>query len=172
MGSHTRVAPWGKTISTLVVTSKPRHFSAWCGLKGSCCASASCGNAAAAGRIAPVFRKARLSMSVLQSIVGLSHNAASAQRVECSLSVAARKAEKLGEGGAEGGAGRRPPLSISASERQVPREPAGCANPIITASERELREVRRCWMIMRSGGKRDKSQGGQSTPKTFPTTSL
>src|SRR5437016_11942817 len=87
-------------------------------------------------------------MSVLQSIVGLSHNAASAQRVECSLSVAARKAEKLGEGGAEGGAGRRPPPSISPSERQVPREPAGCAKPIITASERELREVKRCWMII------------------------
>jgi hypothetical protein len=52
---------------------------------------------------------------------------------------------------AEGG---RPP--ISPSERHVPREPAGCAKPIITASERELREIKRCWMIigMRSGGKR------------------
>src|SRR6266446_590799 len=52
------------------------------------------------------------------------------------------------------GAGGRPPLSISPSERHVPREPAGCAKPIITASERELREVRRCWRIIgaRSGG--------------------
>jgi hypothetical protein len=50
---------------------------------------------------------------------------------------------------AEGG---RPP--ISPSERHVPREPAGCAKPIITASERELREVKRCWRIIgaRSGG--------------------
>src|SRR5260221_13856171 len=48
----------------------------------------------------------------------------------------------------------RPPLSISSSERHVPLEPAGCAKPIITASECELREVRRCWMIIgaRSGG--------------------
>src|SRR5712691_9879360 len=75
MGSHTRVAPWGKTISTRVVTSKLRHFSAWRGLKGSCCAGASFGNAAAVGRIAPVFRKARLSMSVLLSIEALPHNA-------------------------------------------------------------------------------------------------
>jgi hypothetical protein len=36
------------------------------------------------------------------------------------------------------------------SERQVPREPAGCAKPIITASERELRDVRRCWTIIDS----------------------
>jgi len=43
---------------------------------------------------------------------------------------------------------------MSPSQRHVPREPAGCAKPIITASERELREVRRCWMIIgaRCGG--------------------
>src|SRR5437899_6905805 len=162
MGSHTRVAPWGKTISTRVVTSKPRHFSAWRGLKGSCCASASFGNAAAAGNIAPpVFRNARLSMSVLRSIEALSHNAdpgvPTRARAEYPVSVAAKGAEagerKLQEsGGRARKQGRRSP--ISPSERQVPREPAGCAKPIITASERELREVRRCWMIIgrRCGG--------------------
>jgi hypothetical protein len=33
---------------------------------------------------------------------------------------------------------------MSLSDRHVLREPAGCAKPIITASERELREIRRC----------------------------
>src|SRR5258708_14734841 len=44
---------------------------------------------------------------------------------------------------AEGG-----PPPISPSERHVPREPAGCAKPIMIASERELREVKRCWRII------------------------
>src|SRR6266480_5461294 len=99
MGSHTRVPPWGKTISTRVVTSKLRHFSAWRGLKGSCCASASFGNAAAAGRIAPVFRKARLSMSVLLSIEGLAHDAGPGVPAHSAWSARywlLRKAEKLG----------------------------------------------------------------------------
>src|SRR6266705_7152576 len=78
--------------------------------------------------------------------------------MECPVLVAA-KGREAGERAAEerrvSAAGRLPP-SISPSERQVPREPAGCAKPIITARERELREVKRCWMIigMRSGGKR------------------
>jgi len=41
--------------------------------------------------------------------------------------------------------------SMSPSERHVPREPAGCAKPIITASERELREIRRCCTNIDSG---------------------
>jgi hypothetical protein len=43
---------------------------------------------------------------------------------------------------------------ISQPERHIPREPAGSAEPIMTASERELREVKRCWRIIgvRSGG--------------------
>src|SRR6266850_151113 len=72
MGSHTRVAPWGKTISTRVVTSNVRHLTAGRGSNGSCCACASPGSATAAGRIALVFRNARLSMSVLRSIEELS----------------------------------------------------------------------------------------------------
>src|SRR5256885_13636800 len=99
MGSHTRVAPSGKTISTRVVTSKLRHFSAARGLKGSCCARASFGSATAAGAKVPAFRNARLSISVLLSIerhltMGLARPRA--QRVECPLSVAAKRAEKLG----------------------------------------------------------------------------
>src|SRR5712671_4357163 len=47
----------------------------------------------------------------------------------------------------EGGRGRRA-APISPSERHVPRDPAGCAKPIMTASERELREVKRCWRII------------------------
>src|SRR2546430_6190198 len=33
---HTRVAPWGMTISGFVFPSQPRHFCAWCGLKSGC----------------------------------------------------------------------------------------------------------------------------------------
>src|SRR5216110_1709109 len=74
MGSHTRVPPSGKTISTRVVTSNVRHLSV--GRRSNApCANESFGNAAAAGRIAPVFRKARLSMSVLLWIEALAHNA-------------------------------------------------------------------------------------------------
>src|SRR5712691_10676153 len=75
MGSHTRVPPWGKTISTRVVTSNVRHLTAGRGSNGSCCACASLGSATPAGRIALVFRNARLSMSVLRSIEALSHSA-------------------------------------------------------------------------------------------------
>src|SRR6266700_8187652 len=99
MGSHTRVPPWGKTISTRVVTSNVRHLSVGRGLKGSCCASASFGNAAAAGRIAPVFRKARLSMSVLLSIEGLAHDARPGAPAHSAWNARywlLRKAEKLG----------------------------------------------------------------------------
>src|SRR5260370_539923 len=79
MGSHTRVAPWGNTISTRVVTSNVRHLTAGRGSKGSCCACASPGRATAAGRIAPVFRNARLSMSVLRSIEELSQRTRDAE---------------------------------------------------------------------------------------------
>src|SRR5712664_2904001 len=75
MGSHTRVPPWGKTISTRVVTSNVRHLTAGRGSNGSCCACASLGSATEAGRLALVFRNARLSMSVLRSIEALSHGA-------------------------------------------------------------------------------------------------
>src|SRR5258705_12033104 len=68
MGNHTRVPPSGKTISTRVVTSKLRHFSAWRGLKESCCASASFGNAAPAGTKVPAFKNKRLSIEDLLGV--------------------------------------------------------------------------------------------------------
>src|SRR6266567_3934499 len=71
-GSHTRVVPSGKTISTRVVTSNVRHLSVGRG-SNALCANESFGNAAAVERIALVFRNARLSMSVLRSIEALSH---------------------------------------------------------------------------------------------------
>src|SRR6267378_6200580 len=159
MGSHTRVAPWGKTISTRVATSKLRHLSVGRGSNAPC-ANESLGNAAAAGRIALVLRNARLSMSVLLSIEALSHNADLGVPARSAWNTRCRSLQEglrgWGEGAAEereASAEGRPP-SISPSERHVPREPAGCAKPIITASERELREIKRCWMIigMRSGG--------------------
>jgi hypothetical protein len=94
-------------------------------------------------------------MSVLLSIEGQSHNASlgvparSAWNARCRLlqkglrSWGERAAEER-----EASAEERGPPSISPSERHVPREPAGCAKPIITASERELREVKRFWMII------------------------
>src|SRR6267154_3655717 len=90
MGSHTRVAPWGKTISTRVVTSNVRHLTAGRGSNGSCCACASPGSATAAGRIALAFRNARLSMSVLRSIEELSQRTRDA---EYPVSVAVKRAE-------------------------------------------------------------------------------
>src|SRR5881396_1843477 len=81
--------------------------------------------------------------------------------MECPVLVAA-KGREAGERAAEerrvSAAGRLPP-SISPSERQVPREPAGCAKPIITARERELREVKRCWMIIGMRWKRTNPKG-------------
>src|SRR5882757_8050382 len=97
MGSHTRVPPSGKTISTRVVTSNVRHLTAGRGSNGSCCACASLGSATAAGRIALVFRNARLSMSVLRSIKELSQRTRDAGYP---VSVAV-KGLRLGEGLAE-----------------------------------------------------------------------
>src|SRR6266851_2013030 len=160
MGSHTRVAPWGKTISTRVATSKLRHLSVGRG-SNALCANESLGNAAAAGRIALALRNARLSMSVLLSIEALSHNAGLGVPARSAWSTRCRSLQEGLRGWVEGAAEEReasaegrPPPSISPSGRHVPREPAGCAKPIITASERELREVKRCWMIIgsRSGG--------------------
>src|SRR6266436_8065500 len=160
MGSHTRVAPWGKTISTRVATSKLRHLSVGRG-SNALCANESLGNAAAAGKIALALRNARLSMSVLLSIEALSHNAGLGVPAGSAWNTRCRSLQEglrgWGEGTAEereASAEGRPPPSISPSGRHVPREPAGCAKPIITASERELREIKRCWMIIgtRSGG--------------------
>src|SRR6266849_1113845 len=160
MGSHTRVAPWGKTISTRVATSKLRHLSVGRG-SNALCANESLGNAAAAGRIALALRNARLSMSVLLSIEALSHNAGLGVPARSAWSTRCRSLQEGLRGWVEGAAEEReasaegrPPPSISPSGRHVPREPAGCAKPIITASERELREIKRCWMIIgtRSGG--------------------
>src|SRR5713101_8420196 len=116
MGSHTRVPPWGKTISTRVVTSNVRHLTVGRGSNAPC-ANESPGNAAAVGRIALVFRNTRLSMSVLRSIEALSHNAGRAsQRAARGMpGVGAAKGVGLGEGAEEVGASAegRPPLSIS-----------------------------------------------------------
>src|SRR5213592_1473639 len=98
MGSHTRVPPSGKTISTRVVTSNVRHLSV--GRRSNApCANESFGNAAAVWRIAPVFRKARLSMSVLLSIEALAHDAGPSVPAHSAWSARywlLRKAEKLG----------------------------------------------------------------------------
>src|SRR2546423_5508415 len=105
MGSHTRVAPWGKTISTRVVTSKPRHFSVGRG-SNALCANESPGNVAAAGRIAPVFRKARLSMSVLLSIERRLTSQAGASQREARGMLAGGCCQKgRGAGGEEGQGG-------------------------------------------------------------------
>src|ERR1041385_23967 len=90
MGSQTRVVPWGKTISTRVVTSNVRHLTVGRGSNAPC-ANESFGNAAAAGRIAPLFRNARLSMSVLRSIEALTDatRARASRRTEYPVSVAA-----------------------------------------------------------------------------------
>src|SRR5207245_1172277 len=180
MGSHTRVAPWGKTISTRVVTSKPRHFSAWRGLKGSCCASASFGNAAAAGNIAPpVFRNARLSMSVLRSIEALSHNAdpgvPTRARAEYPVSVAAKGAEagerKLQEsGGRARKQGRRCRYRRrSAKFRASPQAARSRSSPRATASY--VKSGVAGGSSARDPADTDEFHSGQSTPKSSPTTS-
>src|SRR2546427_766437 len=145
MGSHTRVAPWGKTISTRVATSKLRHLSVGRG-SNALCANESLGTAAAAGKIALALRNARLSMSVLLSIEALSHNAGLGVPAGSAWNTRCRSLQEglrgWGEGTAEereASAEGRPPPSISPSGRHVPRAPPGCAKPILTASQLELR---------------------------------
>src|SRR5947209_12193978 len=131
MGSHTRVAPWGKTISTRVATSNLRHLSVGRG-SNALCANESLGNAAAAGKIALALRNARLSMSVLLSIEALSHNAGLGVPAGSAWNTRCRSLQEGLRGWREGAAEERDasaegrPPSISPSGRQVPRAPAGC----------------------------------------------
>src|ERR1044072_6527631 len=100
MGSQTRVVPWGKTISTRVVTSNVRHLTVGRGSNAPC-ANESFGNAAAAGRIAPLFSNASLSMSVIRSIEALTDatRPRASRRTEYPVSAAANGL-RLGEGAA------------------------------------------------------------------------
>src|SRR6266699_799034 len=180
MGSHTRFAPSGKTISTRVVTSKLRHFSVWRG-SNTPWANESFGNAAAVGRIAPVFRNARLSMSGLRSIEALSNND------NTSPGVPARDAwntrYRLVQKGWE--TGEKELVKSEGRERKdgrhcryLRRNAKFRASPQAARSRSSPRANASCVKSSVAGGSSargpadtDEFHSGQSTPKSSPTTS-